>query len=113
MFKRSRFVSRVFGLQRLPCRTTRTTAANTMVAPPTAVKATATGEYLALYEDIETTQLRGTNFKWLNGFNNNWKQEIANKVNDGVEFMATGFTWEEYNSPVSQVIGTVPTSTNR
>ena len=87
-------------------------AANTMAAPPTAVKVTATGEYLTLYEDMETTGLRGTNFKWLNGSNNNWKQEIANKVNDCVEFMATGFTWKEYNSLVNKEIGTVPTSTN-
>ena len=92
--------------------TTRTMAANTMAAPPTAVKVTATGEYLTLYEDMETTGLRGTNFEWLNGSNNNWKQEIANKVNDCVEFMATGFTWKEYNSLVNKEIGTVPTSTN-
>ena len=84
-----------------------------MAAPPTAVKVTATGEYLTLYEDMETTGLRGTNFKWLNGSNNNCKQEIANKVNDGVEFMATGFTREEYSSLINKEIGTVPTSTNR
>ena len=84
-----------------------------MATPPTAVKATATGEYLTLYDDIEATELRGTNFKLLNGSNNNWKQEIVNKVNDGVENMATGFTSEEYNSLVNKEIGTVPTSTNR
>ena len=85
-------------------------AANTMAAPPTAVKVTATGEYLTPYEDMETTGLRGTNFKWLNGSNNNWKQEIANKVNDGVEFMATAFTWEEYNNLANKEIGKVPTT---
>ena len=85
-------------------------AANTMAAPPTTVKVTATGEYLTLYEDMETTGLRGTNFKWLNGSNNNWKQEIANKVNDGVEFMATAFTWEEYNNLANKEIGKVPTT---
>ena len=85
-------------------------AANTMAAPPTAVKATATSEYLTLYEDLETTELRGTNFKWLNGSNNNWKQEISNKVNEGVEFLATAFTWEEYNILVNKEVGKVPTT---
>jgi len=46
--------------------------------------------------------------KWLNGSNKNWKQEITNKVNDGVVFMATCFTWEEYNSLVNKEIGKVP-----
>ena len=96
------FVSTVFGLQRPFGPTSKTMAANTMAAPPTAVKATATCEYLTLYEDLETTELRGTNFKWLNGSNNNWKQEISNKVNEGVEFLATAFTWEEYNILVNK-----------
>ena len=75
-------------------------AANTGV-PTTAVKdVTATGEYLTLYDDIETTELRGANIKLLNGSNNNWQQEIANKVNDGAQFLATAFTWEEYNELV-------------
>ena len=77
-----------------------------MGAPPTAVKdVTATGEYLTLYDDIETTELRGTNVKLLNGSNNDWNREIANKVMDGAQLLATAFTWEEYNELVNEEFG--------
>ena len=82
-----------------------------MGVPATAVKdVTATGEYLTLYDDIETTELRGANIKSLNDPNTNWQQEFANKVNDGAQFLATAFTWEEYNELVNKNVGTVPTT---
>lgn len=85
-------------------------AANVGV-PATAVKdVTATGEYLTLYDDIETTELRGANIKSLNDPNTNWQQEFTNKVNDGAQFLATAFTWEEYNELVNKNVGTVPTT---
>lgn len=82
-----------------------------MATPPTAIKdTTATGEYLTLYDDIETTELRGANIKVLTDHNMDWKQELANKVNCGAQFLATSFTWEEYCELVNNDVGAIPTT---
>ena len=92
-----------------------------MVVPPPAVKATATGEYLALYEDIETTELRGTNFKWLNGFQQQletrdcqqgqrWRWVHGNRLHmGGVQQPGQPGDWNSTNiyKPLTQVKETI------